>query len=218
MKTNPMTPALYEYVLANCPLPHPILSKVEAETRHHPYARMQISRDQGAFMHFLAKTMNAQRIIEIGCFTGYSAICMASALSTDGKLYTLDLSQEHLAQAGSYFTEAGLRDRIVSMHGPALQSLETLNTQFGAGTFDMAFIDADKTNMPNYFEKCLQLLRPGGVIVADNVLWSGRVLGSAEDDADTQAIQTFNLKVANDERVDRVLLHISDGLYLARKR
>jgi len=179
---------------------------------------MQIAPEQGGFMHLLAKLVGARRILELGCFTGYSAISMASALPVGGKLITLDVNPETTAIAKRYFDKAGLADRIELRLGPGLESMAQLLEEFGPGSFDMMFIDADKGNMSNYYERGLQLLRTGGLVVADNVLWSGDVTDPAKTDADTVAIRAFNDKVAADERVDRVMLNVADGLFLARKR
>ncbi len=217
MKTVPMTPDLYEYVINHCDLPHPILDELEAETARHPLARMQISRDQGMFMHLLVKMLGAKKCLEIGCFTGYSAICMASALPPDGKLITLDIDINATAIAARYFKHAGLDDRIELILGNAKTTLQTFAKK-NAGQFDLVFIDADKEAMSVYYERALEILRPGGIVIADNVMWSGRIVDSHDQSEHTIAIRKFNDLVMLDTRVERVFLHISDGLFLMRKK
>ena len=183
-----------------------------------PGAGMQIAPDQGALMNLLVKMIGAKRIVEVGCFTGYSAICMAAALPEAGKLITLDIDPETTAVAKRYFASSGLGSKIELRLGPALTSLAKLETEFGSGSFDLMFIDADKGNMPQYYEMGLKLVRQGGLILADNVLWGGSVVDPHSKRPDTDVIQKFNAKLKADERVDRMLLNISDGLYIARKR
>lgn len=217
LKTVPMTSALYNYVIDHTDLPHPILEDLEIETARHPMARMQISRDQGMFMHLLVKMLGAKKCLEIGCFTGYSAICMASALPADGRLITLDIDVNATAIAARYFKHAGLDDRIELILGNAKTTLQTF-AKTNAGQFDLVFIDADKEAMPIYFERALEILRPGGIVLADNVMWSGRVVDHNDQSDHTIAIRKFNDLVMNDTRVERVFLHISDGLFLLRKK
>lgn len=218
MKTNSMTPALYEYVKTHCPMSTPVLESVIAETQSHPDKNMQISRDQGSFMHFLTAITGSRKALEVGCFTGYSAIEVASALPEDGRLYTLDIDAKILQQARGYFQQAELGNRIHVMEGPALQSLEALVADSEhRESFDIAFLDADKSNMLNYYELALKLLRRGGLILADNVLWHGHVIDKTVNDTDTTAIRKFNAFVRTDDRVASTMLHISDGIYLIRK-
>lgn len=217
MKTIPMTEQLYEYVLEHCQQAHPFLNVVEEETRLHPASNMQISRDQGSFMYLLTQLLGVKKALEIGCFTGYSAISVASGLPEDGQLFTLDSDAEILKTAATYFKQSQLEHKINIVQGPALQSLQKLLDDLHAETFDLAFIDADKANMQTYYELVLQLLRPGGVILADNVLWHGRVIDDQFHDEDTQAIREFNRMIKDDTRVSRCMLHISDGLYVIRK-
>lgn len=218
MKTIPMYPSLWQYTMEHSPLPHPILTKVADETARRTDRGMQISRDQGAFMHWLVKTTQARRCLEVGCFTGYSAIAVASALPPDGKLYTLDIEPETSKLAEGYFKEAGLAGKVELRLGDAVTSLQKLQQEFGADSFDFAFIDADKSNYEKYYESTLRLLKPGGVLIVDNVLWGGRVVARDVQTEDTRAIRTFNDRVQKDERVDAMILHISDGLYLIRKK
>lgn len=218
MKTLTLTPALYQYLLAHTRQPHQILERVRRETSKHAYARMQIAAEQGNFMAFLARLIGASRYVEVGCFTGYSAIAVASALPPGGKAYTLDINPETTRIATDFFAEAGLKDRIHVKLGDAKESLAQLITQEGPGAFDMAFIDADKTGIPDYYEKCLTLLRPGGLLLVDNVLWSGHVADPSQRSPDTEALRAINAATFSDPRVDMSLLNIADGLLLIRKR
>jgi predicted O-methyltransferase YrrM len=218
MKTVPMTEDLYQYVMKFCPPPHAILPKVEELTAARKDKGMQISRDQGAFMHMLAKLMNAENAIEVGCFTGYSAISIATGLQKTGKLYTLDINEETAKIAKGFFAEAGLDKKIELMLGPANKSLETLVQKVGKNRFDLAFVDADKTGYLGYYEQLLGLIRPGGVIIADNVIWGGSVIDSTNQTEDTKALRKFTEVVCSDDRVSTMMLHISDGLLLIRKK
>lgn len=218
MKTIKLTDELYDYVVRHSPDPHPVLAALRAETARLPGAGMQIAPDQGTLMHLLVKLIGARRIIEVGCYTGYSAICLASALPTEGQLVTLDVNTETAQIARRYFTEAGLESRIDLRIAPALETLADLHRRHGDGAFDLMFIDADKTNMWAYYEIGLKLVRTGGLILADNVLWSGKVIGPDDGRPETAAIRQFNDRIAADERVDRTLLTVSDGLYVLRKR
>jgi len=217
MKTTAMTPELYEYVQKRCDLPHPVLADVERETLKLPYAQMQISRDQGAFMHMITKLLGVQRALEIGCFTGYSAICVASALPANGKLVSLDYNDEYVTMAKRFFAKAGLEKRIDVIVGPAINTLHLMKKEFGAGGFDMAFIDADKESLADYFEHCLYLVRTNGLILVDNVIWNGQVLNPSDDSPATRSVKAFNEKILSDKRVERVMLHIADGIFLLRK-
>lgn len=217
MRTTPMTPDLYEYVLRHNPLPHPILKKVAEVTAKRPDKGMQISQDQGAFMHMLARVTGAKRAIEVGCFTGYSAIAVATGLGRGGKLITLDIDPDATNLAREFFHEAGLDEVIDLRLGSADKSLAAMEKEFGRDSFDFAFIDADKQNYPTYYEACLRLVRPGGVIIVDNVIWSGKVVDASVQDENTMAIKAFNEMVRRDERVVKSLVHISDGLLLLTK-
>lgn len=174
--------------------------------------QMQVGRVEGRFLKMLAQLIGAKRVLEIGMFTGYSALMMAAALPEDGKLITCDIDPNVAKIARRYFDESGYGHKIEIRLAPALETLASLEPHF-----DMAFIDADKDNYPNYYEECLRLLRPGGLIVADNVLWSGRVLAPAPDDRDTNAIVEFNRIVQQDCRVENVCLTVRDGMMLIRK-
>ena len=191
--------------------------RLRAETAKLPQAQMQIGPDQAAFLALLVRSIQARRCIEIGTFTGYSALAVAAALPDDGKLVCCDISKEWTDIARRYWNEAGVAARIDLRLAPALDTLRDLVAQ-GASKFDFAFIDADKSAYDAYYEACLTLLRPGGLIVLDNMLWSGRVADMQQHDADTDAIRTLNAKIHADARVDASLLTIGDGVMLARKR
>ncbi|MEX1155066.1 O-methyltransferase [Parvibaculum sp.] len=192
-------------------------ARLRAETARLPMAGMQIGADQGAFLSLLVSAIGAERAIEIGTFTGYSAISIAAALPEDGKLICCDVSEEWTSVAKRYWEEAGLASRIELRLAPAIDTLNDLLDKGGAGTFDFAFIDADKTGYDAYYEACLELLRPGGLIALDNMLWSGAVAEAKKGDADTEALKALNLKIAGDARVDATLLTIGDGVMLVRK-
>lgn len=218
MKTLTLTEPLYDYMLRHAPDVNPVLPRLREETRKLPGAMMQIAPEQGAFMHLLARLIGAKRILEVGCFTGYSAICMGQALPDKGRLITLDVNPDTGAIARRYFAEAGLADKVELRLGPAQEALGALRQEFGPESFDLMFIDADKGNMHNYYEQGLRLIRPGGLILADNVLWSGAVADPKDDRPDTVAIRQFNEKLRTDNRVDRVMLNVADGLYILRRK
>jgi len=192
--------------------------RLRAETAKLPMGLMQIGPEQGAFLALLVRLIGAKRTLEIGTFTGYSALAVASALPADGKLVACDVSKEWTDIARRYWREAGIADRIDLRLGPAADTLSALLKSGGAGTFDFAFIDADKSNYDTYYEFSLKLLRSNGLIAIDNVLWSGSVIDDKKRDADTTALRALNLKVRDDARVDSVLLTIGDGVMLVRKR
>jgi caffeoyl-CoA O-methyltransferase len=180
---------------------------------------MQISPEQGQLMQLLVQMLGARRTIEIGVFTGYSALAVALALPDDGRLLACDISDEYTRVARPYWKRAGVEHKIELVLEPAVNTLDARLAAGQAGQYDFAFIDADKSNYAHYYERCLKLLRPGGLIAVDNVLWSGRVARPAEPgDADTLALQQFNHALHGDARIDLALLPIGDGLTLARKR
>ncbi len=195
-----------------------LLKRLREETAKLPFGTMQVSAEQGQFMNLLVRLTGATRIVEIGTFTGYSSLCMALALPDSGKLVACDLSEDYTTIAKRYWTEAGVAGRIELKLGPALESLEDLLASGNAGSFDMAFIDADKTGYLGYYECCLKLLRTGGVVLVDNVLWGGRVARPEVTDDDTTALRKFNDHLHQDERIDLSMLPVGDGLTLARKR
>jgi predicted O-methyltransferase YrrM len=208
---------LYEYLIEQSVREHPAQQALRAATAAHPHAIMQISPEQGQFMALLVKLVGARRAIEIGVFTGYSALTVALALPDDGTLLACDISDEYTRVGRPYWEQAGVAHKIELRLAPARTTLEARIAAGEAGHYDFAFIDADKAGYDVYYECCLQLLRPGGLIAIDNTLWSGKVAHPA-DDADTLALQRLNTKLHDDQRVDLSLLPIGDGLTLARKR
>ena len=196
----------------------PLFARLREETARLPMARMQIAPEQGQFMALLVKLTRTRRAIEVGTFTGYSALCVASALPEDGRLICCDTSREWTDIARRYFEQAGLCEKIELHLRPAAETLSRLLADGQSGSFDFAFIDADKENYGSYYEACLKLLRPGGLIGVDNTLWSGKVADKDNTEDDTVAIRAFNEKLRTDERVDLSLVPIADGLTLARKR
>jgi predicted O-methyltransferase YrrM len=196
----------------------PLLQRLREETASLPLARMQIAAEEGQFLDLLVRLSGARRCVEVGVFTGYSALVTALALPADGSLLACDISAEWTAIGRRYWAQAGVEGRIRLELAPALQTLDAELRKGAAGSYDFAFIDADKTSYIDYYERCLQLLRPGGLIAVDNTLWAGAVADPAKNDADTQAIRAFNEHVAADQRVDFCLVPIADGVTLARKR
>ncbi len=196
----------------------PIERRLREETATLSQAVMQITPGQGAFMALLVRLMGAATCIEVGTFTGYSALAVARALPPGGKLICCDVSEEWTAMGRRYWREAGVEEKIDLRIAPALDTLEALGSEGLGGKVDFAFIDADKVNYAAYYEALLGLLRPGGLIAVDNVLWSGAVVDPEDSSADTAAIRELNETIATDERVDHVLLPVGDGLTLARKR
>ncbi|HEY0845315.1 MAG TPA: class I SAM-dependent methyltransferase [Noviherbaspirillum sp.] len=216
-RTLDLDDTLYQYLLDVSLREHPALAALRAATRDHPLVRMQIAPEQGQFMQMLVKLTGARRTIEIGVFTGYSALAVALALPEGGQLVGCDISREYAEAGRPYWDMAGVAQKIDLRIAPATETLDALLAEGAAGTFDMAFIDADKTGYDTYYERCLALLRTGGLIIVDNVLWGGRVTQPAND-ADTAAMQAFNRKLHQDERIDLSMVPIGDGLTLARKR
>jgi O-methyltransferase len=217
-RTIYLNDSLYEYLLSVSVREPDVLRELREETRPMPEADCQISPEQGQFMGLLLRLMGAKRVLEVGTFTGYSSTAMALALPEDGKVVTCDRSEEWTNIARRYWEKAGVDGRIELSLGEAEESLRYLLRAPGPDSFDLAFIDADKTNDSLYFEQCLKLVRPGGLIAIDNTLWSGRVADKASRDADTRAIQAFNAERLKDERIDLSLVPIADGLTLCRKR
>ena len=210
--------ALADYVDANWLRESPLKRRLREETGRMRQAGMQISAHQGQQMVLLARTIGAKRAVEVGTFTGYSALCVAEALGPEGKLWCCDVSEEWTGIARRYWKEAGLEKRIELTIAPALETLDWLLAQGLTGQLDMAFIDANKNDYDAYYERCLKLVRRGGLILIDNVLWGGSVANLAEKDADTQAIRALNAKLKTDERVDLALLAVGDGMTCALKR
>ncbi len=195
-----------------------VLKALREETAKLPMGLMQISQEQGAFMANLMRMINARKTIEVGTFTGYSALVVASALPEDGRVIACDVSDEWTRLGRKYWEQAGVAGKIDLILRPATETMDDLIERGEAGTFDFAFIDADKSNYDNYYERALVLLRQGGVVAIDNVLWSGAVVDDGRQDDDTRAIRALNQKIHDDERVDVNMLPIGDGLTLAVKR
>lgn len=213
-----LTPDLYAYLLDVSLREPPVLQALRAETATMPAANMQIAPDQGQFMALLVRLLGARRIIEIGTFTGYSSLAMALALPADGRLIACDISAEYTAVAQRYWQQAGVAARIELRLAPAIATLRALMAAGRAGEFDLVFIDADKESYRDYYELALPLLRAGGLIIVDNVLWNGAVIDAGKQDADTRAIRAFNEAAQRDERVDISMIPVGDGLTLLRKR
>ncbi|MEH2081978.1 MAG: class I SAM-dependent methyltransferase [Nostoc sp.] len=209
---------LYNYLLSVSLREPEILGRLRQETANHPRGGMQISPEQGQFMRLLVQLIAAKKTLEVGVFTGYSSLSVALALPADGKIIACDVSEEFTAIARRYWQEAGVADKIALQLAPALETLDRLLATGQAETFDFAFIDADKENYDAYYERSLQLVRPGGLIAIDNVLWSGQVAQEQNQDESTQAIRALNHKLHHDERITLSVLPIGDGLTLAIKR
>ncbi|WP_392480393.1 class I SAM-dependent methyltransferase [Nostoc sp. C110] len=209
---------LYNYLLSVSLREPEILLKLRQETANHPRSTMQISPEQGQFMRLLVQLIGAKKTLEVGVFTGYSSLSVALALPDDGKIIAADVSEEFTAIARRYWQEAGVAHKIDLRLAPGLETLDQLLATGQADTFDFAFIDADKENYDGYYERSLQLLRPGGLIAIDNVLWSGQVADPENQDESTQSIRALNEKLHHDERVTLSLVPIADGLTLAIKR
>ena len=195
-----------------------ILKKLREETAKLPNAMMQIGPEQGQFMGMLIRLLGVKLTLEVGVFTGYSSTVVALALPEDGRIVACDVSEEYTSVARRYWRQAGVEHKIGLRLAPAVESLDALLAEGKSGAFDFAFIDADKENYDRYYERALKLLRPGGLIAIDNVLWHGKVLDQSVQDADTRAIRALNEKLHHDERVLVSLLPIGDGLTLACKR
>ncbi len=213
-----LTPALYDYILQVSLRESSVLKALRERTASMPKANMQIAPEQGQFMQLLVSLCGARRVIEVGVFTGYSSLVMAQALPADGELLACDVSEEFTQIARSYWQRAGLKAHIDLRIGPAGETLAALIEDGQSDSWDFAFIDADKTGYAGYYEQCLELLRPGGLIALDNMLWGGAVVDELRNDDDTRAIRALNLRLRDDQRVDLSLVPIGDGLTLARKR
>ncbi|MGH8114656.1 MAG: class I SAM-dependent methyltransferase [Rhodanobacteraceae bacterium] len=208
---------LYQYLLDHTLHEHPEQTALREATARYPRGGMQISPEQGQFMSLLVKLIGARRTIEIGTFTGYSALTVALALPKDGRVLACDVSEEYTSVGKPYWQRAGVSEKIELIIAPANETLDDRLAAGEAGRYDFAFIDADKTNYDGYYERCLTLTRQGGLLAFDNTLWSGDVARPAQDD-DTRALQALNDKLHQDERIDMALLPIGDGLTLATKR
>ncbi|MDZ8186977.1 MAG: class I SAM-dependent methyltransferase [Nostoc sp. ChiSLP02] len=217
-KTLNLTTNLYDYLLSVSLREPEVLLELREETARHPRGNMQIVPDQGQFLALLVKLIGAKKTLEVGVFTGYSSLSVALALPPDGKIIACDISEEFTSVARRYWEKAGVANKIDLRLAPGTETLEYLLAQGQAETFDFAFIDADKENYYRYYELALKLVRPGGLIAIDNVLWSGTVIQPEIQDSSTVAIREFNKKLAQDDRIDLSLIAIADGLTLARKR
>ncbi len=213
-----LSPELYDYLLQNSLREADVLRQLREETAQHRAAIMQIAPEQGQFMALLVQLLGAKRTLEVGVFTGYSSLVVAMALPEDGQVVACDVDKEATAIAQRYWQAAGVTNKIDLRLAPAVDTLDQLIAEGQSGSFDFAFIDADKRNYPRYFEQCLELIRPGGLIAVDNVLWAGRVVEEDSEDKRTQAIRAFNQALHQDERVSLSLLPVADGLTLAMKR
>jgi len=218
MSRSLLPEAVERYVAHDITRETKVQKRLREETARLPEAGMQIGPDQGALLALLARAIGARRAIEIGTFTGYSALAVAAALPADGKLVCCDKSKEWTAIARRYWEEAGVAKRIELKLGPGLKTLEALREEYGPGSFDFAFIDADKSGYDAYYEACLALLRSGGLIALDNMLWSGNVAKRTVRDESTLALRALNTKIRDDKRVDSCLLTVGDGVMLALKR
>ena len=215
-KTVAVTPAIHEYLLAHSsPIDEVQRSLIDATAELGAVSGMQIAPEQGAFMQLLTEIVGVRFAVEVGTFTGYSALCIARGLQPGGRLLCLDVSEEWTSIGRRHWDQAGVGDRIELRLGPAADALRALPAD---PPIDLAFIDADKTGYRTYYDEIVDRLRPGGVVLLDNVLWGGSVVDAANTEADTEAIRAVNAHVAADPRVEAVMLPISDGLTLARRR
>ncbi|TMA34697.1 MAG: SAM-dependent methyltransferase [Deltaproteobacteria bacterium] len=216
IKSLGVSPELHAYLVAHGPPPDPVLDSLARETQAlGPISIMQVAPEQGALLTLLARLTRTRHAVEIGTFTGYSALCLARGLPEDGRLLCCDTSEEWTAIARRHWEKAGVADKIELRIAPAIETLRALPRRT---ELDLAFIDADKTSYIDYYEEILARLRPGGLILVDNVLWGGNVVNPDANDANTAAIRRFNDHVAADRRVESVMLPISDGLTFARKK
>ena len=216
LKFIPLTPKLYEYAVAHGHNGDPLRAELAAETtKLGRVSGMQIAAEQGTFMGILAAAIGARSAVEVGTFTGYSALCVARALPADGKLLCCDVNEEWTSLGRRYWERAGVANKITLKLAPAAETLKALPASH---TFDFAFIDADKTNYATYYEEILKRMRPSGLILLDNVLWSGRIMDESVQDTDTQALRKLNDFIAKDTRVEAVMLAVADGLTIVRKK
>lgn len=217
MKRTALTEPVWQYLTNVNRTEDPVLAALRAATAELPAGGMQIPPDQGQFMQFLVRFLPARRCLEVGCFTGYSSLAVALALPADGRVVTCDVSKEWTDMARAHWRRAGVADKIELKLGPATDTLQALIDDGQSGSFDFAFIDADKDNYVHYYEMGLALLRPGGLMLIDNVLWGGQVADLAVQDADTEGIRAVSQRAAADARVNACLLAIADGVHLCHK-
>jgi predicted O-methyltransferase YrrM len=214
-----LSETLHQYLLANSVREPEVLAHLRQETDRHPLSNMQISPEQGQLMGLLVQLIGAKKCLEIGVFTGYSSLSVALNLPDDGRIVACDVSDEFTSIARKYWQAAGVSEKIDLQIAPALDTLDRLIANGEAGTFDFAFIDADKNNYAAYYDRCFQLVRQGGLILVDNVLWYGRVIDpTMDEDKRTQAIKQINQQIYHDDRVQISLIPIGDGLTIARKK
>lgn len=219
MRKGSFSEAVFDYAVDVGVREHPVLKTCREETaKLGGVSIMQIAPEQGAFMALTAQLMNARRYIEVGTFTGYSALAVALALPAEGHVDALDISEEYMGRARGYWKAAGQAEKVTGHVGPAVETLDRLIGAGGANRYDFAFIDADKASYDAYYERMLKLVRPGGLIAIDNVLWFGRVTDPSDTSADTTALRALNTKIKGDSRVDTVLLPFADGIFMCRKR
>ncbi len=216
--TITMTDDIHAYMLSVSLREHEVLRQAREETARHPHANLQIAPEQGQFLSLLLKTMQARHVIEIGVFTGYSSLAMALALPSDGRIIACDVNEEYTNIARRYWQQAGVADRIELRLAPALETLASLLDAGEAGKYDFIFLDAIKEEYLDYYQQGMELLRAGGMIAVDNVLWEGKVADPADQRPDTVALRKFNEYLHRDDRVDISMLPLGDGLTLARKR
>ncbi|HEB55652.1 MAG TPA: methyltransferase domain-containing protein [Gammaproteobacteria bacterium] len=216
-QTLNLTPELLAYLREHGLRESPVLAELRAATALLPEAVMQISPEQGQFMAFLLRLMGAKQVLEIGTFTGYSTLWLASALPEGGQVVTCDRNREWTDMARQYWERAGLAHRITLRLGDARETLQTLQEAGESDTYDFAFIDADKANYDAYYEACLTLVRPGSLIAIDNTLWGGAVIDPNATDPDTEAIRRLNRKLRDDQRVEVVMVPVGDGVTLVRR-
>jgi caffeoyl-CoA O-methyltransferase len=217
-RTTEVTDQVWRFLLEHTVHEPEVLSRLREETAALPAGRMQISPEQGRFMALLVELLGARRCLEIGVFTGYSSTVTALALPPDARIVACDVSEEYTAVARRYWAAAGVADKIELRLAPAELTLRRLIDEGGQGSFDFAFIDADKENYDSYYELCLVLLRPGGLIAVDNALWGGKVADESAQEESTRAIRALDIKACADPRVSAALVPIGDGLLLVRKR
>jgi len=215
---KPVHDRLYDYLVSSSLREPDVLRQLREETAQLSMGMMQIDPDEGALFTLLVQLLQAKKVLEIGVFTGYSSLCTALALPPDGKLIACDVDEDFTAIARRYWDKAGIAHKIDLRLAPAIETLNQLLADGQANTFDFAFIDADKANYDNYYERSLQLVRPGGLIAVDNVFWGGRVVDQHIQDTDTIAIRDLNEKLHHDERVTLCMLPVADGVSLALKR
>jgi len=217
-RTLNLTEGLTQYMVDHSVRGHPVLDELRAATAPLKHAGMQIGAEQGQFMQFIVRLINAKKCIEVGVFTGYSSLAVALALPTDGTIVACDISEEWTAIARKHWEKAGVASKITLKLAPANDTLDKLLADGGAGKYDFAFIDADKGGYLGYYERCLKLMRPNGLIMVDNTLWSGAVADPANQEKDTVALRAFNTFVHKDVRVGLAILPLGDGVTLLRKR